>query len=135
MKTTSVCVLSCFFGFAAAAFPGLAMAGDESPSPSPGVEVVGSQFGDKIESGRPVGDGKSASLVTYFVEVKNPGDASQVVLVWSHDGKETARQTLDVGRSSKWRTWGMATARGAKTIEVRVLDQGGRELKKDVLER
>jgi hypothetical protein len=113
------------------------MAGDESPSraPSASVAVVGAQFSDKIESGRPVGDGKSAALVTYFVEVKNSGDASQVVLVWSHDGKETARKTLDVGRSSKWRTWGMATARGAKTIEVRVIDANGNELKKDVLER
>jgi hypothetical protein len=101
MKTTRVCLLSCFFGFVSDAFPGVAMAGDESsaPSASASLEVVGSQFGDKIESGRPVGDGKSASLVTYFVELKNPGDTSAVVL------------------------------------PPRALDQGGRELKKDVLER
>jgi hypothetical protein len=134
MKTYRACLFSCFFGFFTCALPAVASA---EPTPTD-LSIVSSQFANDIEGGKPVGDGRNGNgpgLVAYYVEVKNPGDAASVVLVWSHDGKETARQTLDVGHSPKWRTWGKSPARGAKSIEVRVLDPKGQELKKDVLER
>jgi hypothetical protein len=41
------------------------------------------------------------------------------------------RQTLDVGRSVHWRTWGAHTVDGAREIDVQVLDAAGRSLKAD----
>lgn len=137
--TSRACLFAWFFGIAAVVSTGIAGADQSasgsppSPPPPPSIEVVASQFADDVEGGKPVGDGKSANLVTYFVSVNNPGETSKVVLVWSHDGKETARQSLDVGHAPKWRTWGKAPARGAKSIEVQVLDAAGRELKKEAL--
>lgn len=134
MNVSRACLLSSFFALFVAT-PAFGADPVSVPEGEATLSVVGAQFGDKVEGGKPVGDGKGGALVTYFVEVKNPGAEAAVTLVWSHDGKETARQSLDVGRSPKWRTWGMATVRGAKTIEVRVLSPSGQELRKDVLDR
>lgn len=130
---------ACLFSWAVSGFVAvsvLALAAPIARAEEPtGVEIVNAQFADKVEAGTVVGDGKSSPLVTYVVWAKNPGEASEIVLVWSVDGKERARQSLEVGHAPKWRTWGMAPGRGAKSIEVRVLDAAGRELKKDKLER
>ncbi|MFO0669083.1 MAG: hypothetical protein U0235_05545 [Polyangiaceae bacterium] len=131
--TSRACLFSWFLGFACVSATALSAPPARAEALSD-VEVVASQFADKVDSGAVVGDGKSSPVVTYVVWAKS-GGPSEVVLVWSADGKERARQTLEVGRSPKWRTWGMAPAGSAKSIEVRVLDAAGRELKKDVLER
>jgi hypothetical protein len=54
-----------------------------------------------------------------------------VTLVWKLDGTEVTRQSLDVGRSPRWRTWGSCGTRKAHTIEVEILDAEGHSLKTD----
>jgi hypothetical protein len=101
------------------------------------VVCVDGKFGDHVEQGRPVGDAGSvfsAKKAVYWVDVANDGDATQVTLVWSIDGKEVQRQSLDVGRSPHWHTWGMRPLGGeAKKIDVQVLDAAGKVLKEDML--
>jgi hypothetical protein len=110
---------------------------DDAPAPSPSaVTCVDGRFGDHIEKGRAEGDAKAitaANKVMYSVDVANAGEPTQVTLVWSVDGKEVGRQSLDVGRSPHWHTWGWRPAGHAKAIEVRVLDGAGAELRKDTL--
>ena len=99
-----------------------------------GVSVVRSQFADKVENRLPVGDPSTLAqgkLVTYWVEVNNPGEATDVTLVWKLDGKEVSRQSLEVGRAPHWRTWGMCGSQKAHTIEIEVLDKEGHSLKTD----
>ena len=98
------------------------------------VEVVRSQFTDKVESSNPVASADQlagASRVTYWVSVKNTKEPTQITFVWKLDGKESGRQTLDVGTSPSWKTWGTHATLGAKSIEVDVLDQSGATLKTD----
>ncbi len=100
----------------------------------PSVSVVRSQFTDKVENRLPSGDASALAqdkLATYWVEVNNPGEATEVTLVWKLDGKETARQSLDVGRAPRWRTWGMCPTKKAHSIEVEVLDKEGHSIKTD----
>jgi hypothetical protein len=107
---------------------------DDAGAPSVSVSVVRGQFTDKVENHLPAGDATALAqekLATYWVEVNNPGDATEVTLVWKLDGQETARQSLDVGRAPHWRTWGMCPTRKAHTIEVEVLDKDGHSLKTD----
>src|SRR5262249_50559101 len=80
-------------------------------SPAEGsVSVVKGQFTDRVEAGKPVGDSsalKDAAKATYWLDVSNLGkDTVQLTLVWTIDGKEAAKQTLEVGHSPHWRTWG-----------------------------
>jgi hypothetical protein len=58
---------------------------------------------------------------------------TQITLLWKLDGVEARKQTLDVGRSPRWRTWGSWPTKKAHAIEVHVLDKDGRELKSDSL--
>ena len=98
------------------------------------VACVDGKFADHIENGQPTGDAKSiatAHKAVYWVDVANSGDATQVTLVWSIDGKEVQRQSLDVGHSPHWRTWGSHPLSGAKTVAVQVLDSSGKSLKED----
>ena len=98
------------------------------------VSIVRGQFTDKIEKRLPVGDAGALApdtQATYWIEVSNPNDATQVTLVWKLDGKEVARQSLDVGRAPHWRTWGMCGTKKAHTIEVEILDKDGHSLKTD----
>jgi len=100
------------------------------------VSLVGSQFTDKIESSKPVGDADAAAhakVVTYYVEIANKKAPTDVILVWKRDGKEVVRQHLDVGISPRWRTWGMCPTAGAKEMEIEVLDASGHVLKTDTL--
>jgi hypothetical protein len=100
------------------------------------VEVVRSQFTDKVEQSNPVANpdqlGQS-SRVTYWVAVKNAKEATTITLVWKLDGHESGRQTLDVGTSPAWKTWGTHATMGAKSIEVDVLDKSGATIKTDTL--
>jgi hypothetical protein len=108
--------------------PGAALADDSS------VTVVDGRFGDHIEQGRAAGDAKgiaTAHKAVYWVDVANAAEASQVTLVWTVDGKEVQRQSLDVGRSPHWRTWGSRPVGGAHKIDVQVLDASGKSLKED----
>jgi hypothetical protein len=98
------------------------------------VSIVRGQFTDKVENRLPGGDATTLAqgkVATYWVEVDNPGETTDVILVWKLDGKETARQTLEVGHSPKWRTWGMCSTQKAHTLEVEVLDKDGHQLKTD----
>jgi hypothetical protein len=101
---------------------------------SSSVSVVRGQFTDKVENHLPVGDASALAqekLATYWVEVNNPGDATDVTLVWKLDGQEVARQSLDIGRAPHWRTWGTCPTRKAHAIAVDVLDKDGHSLKTD----
>lgn len=100
------------------------------------VSVVSSQFTDKVDQSKPVGDADAAShakVVTYYVEIANKSAPTEIQLVWKRDGKEIVRQHLDVGTSPKWRTWGMCPTGGAKEMEIDVLDASGNVLKSDTL--
>jgi hypothetical protein len=98
------------------------------------VTCVEGKFGDHVEEGRPVGDSGSvftAKKAVYWVDMANDGEASQVTLVWSVDGKEVQRQSLDVGRSPHWHTWGSRPLGEGKKVDVQVLDAAGKVLKED----
>jgi hypothetical protein len=69
--------------------------------------------------------------VIYWIDVANAGGPTQVTLVWILDGKEVERQSLDVGHTSHWRTWGGRRVGGAHKIDVQVVDTSGRSLKED----
>ena len=101
------------------------------------VTCVAGQFGDHIDHGKAVGDAKSiadARKVVYWVDVANTGEATQVTLVWRIDGKEIQRQSLDIGQSPHWHSWGTRPLGGAGgKIEVQVLDASGASLKEDAL--
>jgi hypothetical protein len=99
------------------------------------VVVVKSQFTAKVESSMPVDtiDLAHDHAATYWVVVKNTKAPTHVTLVWKLDGKEVTRQSLDVGISPAWKTWGSASLRGAKSVEVDVLDESGNVLKVDTL--
>jgi hypothetical protein len=100
------------------------------------VSIAASQFTDKVESSKPVGDVDAAAhakVVTYYVEVANKKAPTEITLVWKRDGKEIVRQHLDVGTSPRWRTWGMCPTSGAKEMEIEVLDASGNVLKSDTL--
>ncbi len=102
------------------------------------VEVVRSQFTDKVESSNPVAGADqlaSAAHVTYWVAVKNANQPTTITLVWKLDGKESGRQSLDIGTSPQWKTWGAHATMGAKSIEVDVLDASGQAIKTDTLAR
>jgi hypothetical protein len=43
------------------------------------------------------------------------------------------RQSLDVGRSPHWHTWGIRPLGGAHKVDVEVLDASGHSLKTDSL--
>jgi hypothetical protein len=75
------------------------------------VSVADAKFADHIESGQPAGDAKgiaAAHKAIYWIDAANTGDATQVTLVWTVDGKEVQRQSLDIGQSPHWRTWARA---------------------------
>jgi hypothetical protein len=88
------------------------------------LSVVDSQFTDKVEHAR----------VTYRVAVKNDKTPTSITLVWKLDGKEAGRQSLDIGTSPAWKTWGTHWVGGAKAVEVDVLDATGATVKTDTLE-
>jgi hypothetical protein len=98
------------------------------------LSIVRSQFTDKVDNRLPQGDVSSLAQgkpATYWVELNNPGEGTEVTLVWKLDGREAARQSLDVGRSPHWRTWGACATERAHTIAVEVLDKEGHALKTD----
>ncbi len=100
------------------------------------IEVVRSQFTDKVEQSNPVAGSDQlgqATRVTYWVAVKNTKEPTTITLVWKLDGHEAGRQTLDIGLSPSWKTWGAHATLGAKSIEVDVLDKAGNTVKTDTL--
>jgi hypothetical protein len=102
--------------------------------PAGGVSIVRGAFTDRVENRLPATETPAFAhdaFATYWVEVDNPGDATEVTLVWKLDGKEILRQALDVGHAPRWRTWGACGTQKAKTIEVELLDKEGRSLKTD----
>jgi|HubBroStandDraft_1064217.scaffolds.fasta_scaffold1141960_1 hypothetical protein len=118
----------------ASSFAVVAPVAQADDAASSSVSIVKSQFTDKVENHLPVGDASALAqdkLATYWVEVNNPGEATEVTLVWKLDSKEVARQSLDVGRAPHWRTWGMCQTQKAHTIEIEVLDKEGHSLKTD----
>jgi hypothetical protein len=104
--------------------------------PLPTVEVVRSQFTDKVEQSNPVAtpaELASATRVTYWVAVKNTKEPTTITLVWKLDGRESGRQVLDVGTSPAWKTWGTHATFGAKSVEVDVLDKAGAVVKTETV--
>lgn len=103
-----------------------------------GPTFVRGQFAARVERGQPVGDEAALSTafpLVYWIEMRNPGPSAPVTLVWTFDGRTVARQSLDVGHGSRWRTWGFLPRRAAgHTIEVTVLDSAGATLHSDRLE-
>ena len=100
------------------------------------LSVVRSQFTDKVEQSNPVAGADAlghASRVTYWVAMKNDAAPTTVTLVWKLDGHEAGRQSLDVGTSPAWKTWGTHWVGGAKSVEVDVLDATGATVKTDTL--
>ncbi len=100
------------------------------------VSCVSGQFADHVEGGKPQGDASAIAAshkATYFIDVSNPGAPVQLTLVWKLDGKEVQRQSLDVGTSSHWHTWGSRPIGKAQTIDVELLDPSGASLKTDSL--
>ena len=104
---------------------------------SSSVTCVAGQFADHIDAGKPVGDAKSiadAHKALYWLDLANTGDATQVTLVWKVDGTEVQRQSLDVGTSPHWHTWGsrpLPTA--ASKVEVQVLGGSDASIKEDAI--
>jgi hypothetical protein len=100
------------------------------------VEVVRSQFTDKVEQSNPVAPQdqlSQATRVTYWLAVKNAKEPTTITLVWKLDGQESGRQTLDIGTSPSWKTWGTHARGNAKSIEVDVLDKSGTQVKSETL--
>jgi len=109
-------------------------AGSTTTATPTALTVVAGQFTDRVEKSNPVGDSStlaSVPKVTYWMDVANPGEATQLTLVWKHDGQEVTRQSLDIGKAPHWRTWGSHPRRAAHLIEVLVLDGAGNTLKTD----
>ncbi len=101
---------------------------------APSVACVAGEFGDHVDQGRASGDSAAifaAKKAVYWLDVANAGEPTQVTLVWTLDGREVQRQSLDVGRSGHWHTWGMRPLGDAKRVEVTVLDAAGHTLKTD----
>lgn len=101
---------------------------------SDGVSVVRGQFTDRVVGGRPQGDAASAAAsreVVYWMEVANAGAPAAVTVVWRVGGREVLRQSLDVGRAPRWRTWASLRRNGARAVEVQVLDAAGASLHTD----
>jgi hypothetical protein len=99
-----------------------------------GVSVVRGQFTDRVVGGRPQGDAAAAAAtreVTYWMEVANTGAPAAVTVVWKVGGREVRRQSLDVGRAPRWRTWAAFRRNGANAVEVEVLDAAGASLHTD----
>lgn len=95
------------------------------------VRVVSGQFASSVQAGRPSGDAASiaaARNAIYFVVVENNAQPTTVTVVWKLDGREVARQSLDVGRAPRWRTWATQRTRGAHSLVVEVLDAAGTQL-------
>jgi len=101
------------------------------------VSVVSAQFTDRVEASKPVGDASAlngAAKATYWLDVANAGkDPVQITVVWTIDGKEAAKQTLDVGHSPHWRTWASWSIKNAHAVNVKVLDADGKALHEDNL--
>ena len=97
-----------------------------------GVSVVRGQFTDRVVAGRPQGDAAAAAAtreVVYWMEVNNTGAPAAVTVVWKVGGREVRRQSLDVGRAPRWRTWAAFRRNGANAVEVEVLDAAGASLR------
>ena len=131
MNIQSRRLVAAFLSFSLAIGISVAAHADDSA-----VSLVSSQFTDKVEPSKPVGDLDAAShakVVTYYVEIRNEKAATEIQLVWKRDGKEVVRQHLDIGTSPRWRTWGMCPTANAKEMEIEVLDASGNVLKSDTL--
>ncbi|MEO8877936.1 MAG: hypothetical protein ABI461_20250 [Polyangiaceae bacterium] len=98
------------------------------------ISCVAGQFAEQVDHGKPSGGAEemaASKRATYFVDVANPGAPTQVTLVWTLDGKEVQRQSLDVGSAPHWHTWGSRPLGNAKDIRVELLDASGASLKTD----
>jgi hypothetical protein len=104
-------------------------------SADPPVSIVHSQFTDRIERSRPVGDASAIAgaggRAIYWVEVNNPGQPVTLTFVWRVDGHEVRRQTMEVGRAPRWRTWVMHRVGSARSVEVQVLGPDGAQIHTD----
>lgn len=101
-----------------------------------GITVRRGQFTDRVERGAPAtaeDQLPATGRLVYWVEAANAGEAGTVTLVWRVGGREVTRQTLDVGRGPRWRTWGVLLRRGGGPVEVQVLGADGAVLHTDRL--
>ena len=101
-----------------------------------GVTVVRSQFTDRVEHGQPVGgaaEATGAATGAYWMEMNNAGAPTSVTVVWSVNGHEVGRQSLDVGHAPRWRTWAFRHLHNAHDVSVSVLDASGHAIHADHL--
>lgn len=121
------------FAFAAAAFAGtLALVAPDTAFAQ--ARIVSGQFAASVTAGRPEGDTAAiaaARNATYYVVVANGGEPTTITWVWKLDGREVGRQTMDIGRAPRWRTWATHRTRGAHSITVDILDAAGAQLHTD----
>lgn len=120
-----------------AIFAALALCTMTSVAHAEGPAFVRGQFAAGVERGQPSGDAAAiaaAPRLIYWVELRNDGPSTPVTLVWRVNGHVVTRQSLDVGRSPHWRTWGFIPRRAVgSNVEVTVLDASGATLHADRL--
>ncbi|MEE9167196.1 MAG: DUF2914 domain-containing protein [Candidatus Neomarinimicrobiota bacterium] len=63
-----------------------------------------------------------------FTAVANPGPKTTITHVWSHEGEEKTRVEMNVGTSSRWRTWSKFQPEWTGSWNVTVLDAAGTEI-------
>ncbi len=70
--------------------------------------------------------GEDSRLIGWF-ELKNPGSAVDLELVWTKDGKENWRFPTNVGTGKNWRTWAEKRIgkRDAGSWKVELVDSNG----------
>ena len=100
------------------------------------LTFVRGQFTDRVERGQPVGDGAAARAsgrIMYWFVLNNGDAPTQVTLVWRVNGSVARRQSIDVGQTTRWRTWGSHRAGRTAQVSVELLDANGRSLHTETL--
>ncbi len=65
--------------------------------------------------------------------MNNRDAPTEVTLVWRINGNVARRQSIDIGSTHRWRTWGSHRAGRSAQVSVEILDAGGRSLHTETL--
>ncbi|MFN3202416.1 MAG: DUF2914 domain-containing protein [Bradymonadia bacterium] len=126
---------------------GIAQAGEDphdiedggvaGPAEAGAIKLVTLKMGTGVEKRRLKGENTAFRLPdeptvhAYAVFNNRTGPAQQVRMVWYKDGKRKWAVDLNVGKSSRWRTWSRSTMKRVSQMgnwEVKVFDEDGVEL-------
>jgi len=78
---------------------------------------------------------RTVQRIFYRFELNNSGPPTQVRVQWTYDGRSLPSQTMDVGRSNRWRLWTILPRRAVgHTITVTITDTAGATLHTERLE-